>query len=40
MPPNQVDRDIPTHATGAAANLVAEHHKPHDLKLYAGWFCP
>ncbi|KAI1313274.1 glutathione S-transferase [Xylaria venustula] len=32
--------ELPTHPTGAAADLAASHSTPHDLKLYGGWFCP
>lgn len=40
MAPQNVDKTIHPHATGAAARLAAQHQSEHELKLYAGWFCP
>ena len=40
MAPNEVDRKIHPHTTGAAAETAAAHQSPQPLKLYAGWFCP
>jgi glutathione S-transferase len=36
----QVDTSVHAQASGAAAQVVAEHAEDHALKLYAGWFCP
>ncbi|KAH7347386.1 glutathione S-transferase [Plectosphaerella cucumerina] len=36
----QVDTSIAAHATGAAAELVAQHSNEQPLKFYGGWFCP
>lgn len=40
MAPNEVDRTIHPHTTGAAADTAAAHQAEKPLKLYAGWFCP
>lgn len=40
MAPNEVDRSIHSHTTGAAAETAAAHQSEKPLKLYAGWFCP
>lgn len=40
MAPQAVDKTIHPHTTGAAARLAAQHQSEHELKLYAGWFCP
>ena len=38
--PNEVDRTIYEHTTGAAATTASAHEPEKPLKLYAGWFCP
>lgn len=40
MAPNEVDRTIYAHATGAALQTAKQHEAEKSLKLYAGWFCP
>jgi len=34
------DAQIHPHATGTAAETVADHQAPQDLVFYSGWFCP
>ncbi|KAF7792760.1 hypothetical protein EIP86_003858 [Pleurotus ostreatoroseus] len=34
------DHDIHPVATGAAAQIVAQHQEPQELVFYSGWFCP
>ena len=40
MAPNEVDKTIHPHATGAALETANKHEAEKSLKLYAGWFCP
>lgn len=40
MAPNEVDKTIHPHATGAALETAKQHEAEKPLKLYAGWFCP
>lgn len=34
------DGELHPVATGKAAEIVAQHQKEQDIKLYSGWFCP